>query len=548
MIDILRGGVAVVVLISFAIFIHELGHYMFAKLFGVAVETFSIGFGKKIWKVKRGQTEYCISAIPLGGYVKMVGTMSKEMEEIISGEKPATPEQEADAELAAAELSAPAPVSLGASVVREVDALRSKPYWQKILVFSAGCINNFLTAVCVLFLMDWIGHHEPAPTLPIVESVEHVDVSRAGLQPGDRVLSVNGRPTKEYIDILVAYQKAVKSDKKPAYVGAVVERAGTTITTEIPSEPPVEHQLPEGKVIELNGKKVGTSKSIIRAVDYLLSVGKKEPVSVVVHTKSGENISTSAPLLALAGEDWLQLSLQPHQPAYVVQPIPNLPAEKAGIRVGDEIVSVANVPVTSAVRATREIRKHLGETVPVEVKRGSAKSGYSTVTLQVDVRPHPENPKLGQIGIAFGPGPFTDFVKRPFGEAFIGGFTGAYNFGVRYIIGIGDLLQSSFQTVRENVGGPIAIGTMAYKAANEGWMYYLTLFISFNVILAITNLLPLPILDGGHILFSTIEAIIRRPLPAKFMLVIYNTFTFLIIGLALAITFNDVIMNWWRLR
>jgi regulator of sigma E protease len=117
---------------------------------------------------------------------------------------------------------------------------------------------------------------------------------------------------------------------------------------------------------------------------------------------------------------------------------------------------------------------------------------------------------------------------------------------VRYYQGLKKILGSSFSTIRESVSGPIGIAQQAYSAASHDFLYFIFMFAVFNIILAVTNLLPLPVLDGGHILFSTIEAIIRRPLPARFMLLVYNVFTFLIIGLALLITFNDVIMNWWR--
>jgi regulator of sigma E protease len=550
MIEILRGGFAVAFLLSFAIFIHELGHFFFAKLFGVKVETFSIGFGKKIFRVKRGDTDYCISAIPLGGYVKMVGMHSEEMDKILTGEKPASAAEEADAELAAAELDAPAPASLGRSVIEEVDALRSKPYWQKFLVFSAGCINNFLTALCVFFLMNWIGYYWEEPTPAVIDAIENVEPQKAGVQAGDRVVAINGKPVEDYDDLLIEYDAA--ADKQPGHgsISAQVigEQPGsTTRTVVIPMVPPTDPALPSGTIVSVNNTPVKSADAAAVAVKKLLQLEKNDPIPVTVRTASGD-VTTTVPPIAAAGKSWPLLSWAPRQPAYVLQPIPNLPAEKAGMKVGDEIVNVAGVPVRSAVASTHEIRKHLGETIPIEVLRGKKHDSRERVTLKVEVRPHPDNPKLGQIGIAYGAGPHTHFIKYPVGHSFKRAWTQGIGILITYVHGVGDLLKSSFQSLRENVGGPIAIGTQAYKAANEGWPYFFWLFATFNIILAFTNLLPLPILDGGHILFSTIEAIIRRPLPAKFMLVIYNVFTFLIIGLALVITFNDVVMNWWRLR
>jgi RIP metalloprotease RseP len=429
-----------------------------------------------------------------------------------------------------------------------VDALRSKAYWQKFLVFSAGCINNFLTAVCVFFFMDFIGHHWAQPTPPVVEIVENVDLAGSGVQAGDKVVKIGKHSVEDFNELQSRWMDATKNEPVPKFIKLDVERAGTTQTVEVPTEPPVGTQLPAGQIVQINDVKVSNEKAVTKAIANLLTLAKLDPIQVVVRTRDNQEITTTVPVLAAVGKDWPLFAWQPRQPAFVAQPLPNLPAEKAGARVGDEIVSVAGVPVSSAVRATREIRKHLGETIPIEVKRGTEKKGFETVKLDVEVRPHPDNPKLGQIGIAFGAGPPTQFIKKPFGEAFRGAFQKAGLFVLLYVDGIQDLLKSSFQTLRESVGGPIAIGTQAYKAANEGWPYFFWLFATFNIILAVTNLLPLPVFDGGHILFSTIEAIIRRPLPAKFMLFVYQTFTFLIIGLALVITFNDVVMNWWRLR
>ena len=551
MIEILRGGLAVVFLLSFAIFIHELGHFFFAKLFGVRVDTFSIGFGKKIFKFTRGETEYCISAIPLGGYVKMVGMHSEELDQILTGEKPATAAEEADAELAAAELDAPAPLSLGHSVIEEVNALRSKPYWQKFLVFSAGCINNFLTAIAVFFLMNWIGFFWEAPTSAVIDSVDHVIAAKAGVQPGDRIVSINGKSVDDFEDVLSRYVKVSEKQTTASFVTAEVigdSAEATTRTVQIPLQPPTEVTLPEGRIVKVNGTDVKSDDAAARLAKNLLSLEKTEPIAIVVHTPGGEDVTTTAPPIVAAGKSWPLLAWSPRQPPYVLQPIPNLPAEKAGIRTGDEIVSVAGVPVKSASAATHEIRRHIGETIPLTIFRSPKSAAATTLTLNIEVRPHPDNPKLGQIGIAFGAGPHTHFVKEPPGRAIRLAWNQATGILTMYIRVLPEILKSSFQSIRENVAGPIAIGTQAYKAANEGWPYFFWLFATFNIILAFTNLLPLPILDGGHILFSTIEAIIRRPLPAKFMLVIYNTFTFLIIGLALVITFNDVVMNWWRLR
>lgn len=203
----LQGIIGVVVAFSVAIFVHELGHFMFAKLFGVKVETFSVGFGKKLLSWRRGDTEYCVSAIPFGGYVKMVGTLSKEMEEVLEGKQPASAEEIDKTVAAAQELSAPAPVALAETIQDEIDALRNKAYWQKILVFSAGCINNVLTAILIFFLMAWIGYNRPAPEPAVVGGINYIDPATSPLRVGDRVLTVNDEPIKDHVEFVNWFAK-----------------------------------------------------------------------------------------------------------------------------------------------------------------------------------------------------------------------------------------------------------------------------------------------------------------------------------------------------
>jgi len=548
MIDILQAIFAIAFLFSFAIFIHELGHFMFAKLFGVKVETFSIGFGKKLLKYRRGETEYCLSAIPFGGYVKMVGIYSKDMEKIIEGDKAATPEERGEATLAAAELAAPAPMSLGQGIVNEVDALRSKAWWQKFLVFSAGCINNFLTAAVVFFLMYWIGHYVPEPIPVVIEDVRGVDTSAVPLQKGDQIVSLEGKPVRGLNDLEKVYLEVVDNKRPGEKLQLEVVRAETTLTLELPVDPPTTTPLPDGRIVKVGDTKVRSPKDVQKYAAARALRDQDLTLGIVVESPEGGQTETTVSAVALLGKEWPLLGVFDfHNPAFIALPLPNLPAEKAGIRFGDELLAVDGQRVYSSAHATRIIRKNVGKTVPFEIRRGDDKKGYETLTLNVEVRPDPENPERGQVGIAFGAGPLRKWSQQPFGTALKNGFVDTYQLATSYLVNIKNLLfESRFQTIRENVGGPIAIGTQAVKTMQLGWSQYFWFFAAFNVILAVTNLLPLPVFDGGHIMFATIEAIIRRPLPAKFMLFVYNAFTLLIIGLAILIVFNDVLMNFWR--
>lgn len=551
--------IAIVFTFSFAIFIHELGHFMFAKLFGVYVETFSIGFGKKLLKRTWGETEYAISAIPFGGYVKLRGMHSKEMEAIIAEEgakKGSAPT--ADAKIATGSIGQPplpesdnprdiveaeTPLSMSESVVEEMNALRNKAWWQKVLLFAAGCINNFLTAVAVFFVMTWIGYHEADLGKPKVEKVEYTTSEAiGGLQPGDTITKIASEIPENCYVFIDKFEKLAK--KGVETVPVEVQRDGQPVQLNLPIWAGGTPLKKGEKIVAVNGQKVSSfedsSRIVARNIDTTSNV-------VVTKVFDGQSRDETVPILSAIGYHWPEIALAWVLPPYIEVVLPNLPAERAQFRSGDTIVSVNANPVKSAAQATRLIRASLGKPSTIEVDR-NVNETTQRIALQILVREDPEHPGRGQIGVIFG-GPPTILHKKPMADAFTEAFFRGYRTVTGYVEGLGDILfHSTFTTVRENVGGPIAIMAQIYQAAQRGVVAFFQLFAIFNILLAVTNLLPLPVFDGGHILFASIEAIIRRPLPAKILLQIYNVFIFLIIGLFAVITFNDVIMNIWRLK
>jgi regulator of sigma E protease len=542
----LQGIIGVVLAFSVAIFVHELGHFMFAKLFGVKVDTFSLGFGKKLLVWRRGETEYCISAIPFGGYVKMVGTLSKEMEDVLEGKQAATPEELDKTVTAAEELSAPAPVGLAEGIQDEVNALRNKAYWQKFLVFSAGCINNVLTAILIYFLMAWIGYYAPAPAEAVVGRLDFVSQTASPLKPNDRVVSVGGEKVDDYIDFVNWFGKKEKASEFKGPVPVELVRGGTTITEEIPLIPPVEPALPAGEIKKVAGEAVDSPEDARDRALALLDKDATGPVEMVLALAGGGTTTVKTSPIAAVGPWWPALSVIPNAPARIELLLPNLPAEKSGLEIGDLIVSIEGQPVTSSQEATSILRSMPGKVAKVVVQRETRKKDQpTTMPINLEVRANPDNPAIGQIGVMFS-AQRTELIKKPFVEALTSAFKQAWNMVKAYGNALKKILGSSFQTIRENLSGPVGISVQFFKMAQSGWTNFLITFAMFNIVLALTNLLPLPVLDGGHILFATIESITGRPLPAKVMVGIYNVFTIVIIGLALLITFNDLIMNSWR--
>ena len=554
--ETIRGIVAIIFTFSVAIFVHELGHFLFAKFFRVGVETFSIGFGRKIWKRKWGETEYAISILPFGGYVKLSGMHSKEMEAYLAEDDDAK-----DGETPSAEALPPTgePISTGMtdtagviprresmseSVVEEMSALRAKPWPQKFLIFSAGCINNFLTAVLVYFMLAWVGHYRAAAPPALIDRLSDLPPGmEVPLKGGDKVLAINGMAVRDYGDMLDKFEAAATTSP---LVAVTVERGGAQVPIELPAHlDPALTAQPDVKIVKVGDADVKDRKDLYRAVGKLLDENTTYVV-VTVADLSGQTSTREAAPIAALGTLWLAAAAEPHLIPYVALPLPNLPADKAGMMMYDTVTAVDGQPVKTVGVATDLIRNAAGRTIPITVMRSDKKSGEKEVTLQVGVRDDPEHPGRGQIGVSWGTPP-TELYKLAAVPAARAAVVKASRLVVRYLDAVGNLLfRSSFQTIRESLGGPIAIAQQTYSAAQKGPVWFFELFALFNIILAVTNLLPLPVLDGGHILFATIESVIRRPLPAKIMVRVYNVFIFMLIGLALLVTFNDVVMNAWR--
>ncbi|MGB9692449.1 MAG: site-2 protease family protein [Candidatus Sumerlaeaceae bacterium] len=525
--EFLRGILGIIVLFSVAIFVHEFGHFFFAKLFGVGVETFSIGFGRKLWRRRWGETEYCLSAIPFGGYVKLRGVLSPDVEAML-GEK--------------GDDSAGKPAaSLSNSVLEEMQALRRKPYWQKLLIFSAGCINNLLTAVVVFFLMALIGYKAPSPIPAHIEKIDPAVADSVELRANDRVVAVSDKSIKSYVDFLNEFSRYAGAYKAKA-VPVTLERDATTQSLLVRAWLIPNFSPDEDRLVAVDGRRVRSVTDAANIAERALGVRQAIPVKIA----RGEEVrELDVHPIAAAGYHWPALACEPRSAPFIGMVLPNLPADKAGLQPGDMIVAIDDQPIATRLQATEYIRKSLNKEIKVTVERPTKEHRKERITVAVPVRPDPEKPTRGQIGIVFSQ-PLTEKFQLPPHKALVHAFTRTWVIATGYVYTIGDILRSNFQTVRENVGGPVAISRFGYDAAKRGWKWFFDFFAMFNIILAVTNLLPLPVFDGGHILFATIEAIIRRPLPAWFLARIYQTFIILLIALAVAVTFNDIVMNSWR--
>lgn len=412
------------------IFVHELGHFLVARWYGVKVLTFSLGFGPKLVKFTRGDTEYCVSAIPLGGYVKLAG---ETVEDKPSGDP---------------------------------TEFLSKSKWVRFQVYLAGPVMNIALALVLTTLILTQGADEPIyRTAPPVIGVVAADSpgARAGLQPGDRVIRVNDTA----VDTWDAFDMAVMT-KANREITLVVERAGGYV--DVPVTPAAEGRFEIGS----------------------LGVG---PV------------------------------LRPQ----VIEVTPGLPAEAAGLRERDVMLAVNGERGLSREGIISRIQKNGGTPMTFTVERDGA-------VLDIAITPEP----LGEVTVI--------------GARIVGGETRRIEPGLidaaRMSVEqnwesstlIGRTLAGLFtrETPVNQLMGPVAIAEMSGQTAQLGWIALLSLMSMISLNLGILNLMPIPVLDGGHIAILAMEGLARRDFSVKVKERILFAGFALILMLMVTVIFNDV--------
>lgn len=416
--------VSFVVVIGLLILIHEAGHFVIARLTGVGVERFSIGFGPVLLRWRGRDTEYCLSAIPMGGYVKMMGEES--------------------------------PLEGGGAA--EYDAAKAfalKPLWARFLIVFAGPGMNFVLAAAILVvLLMAVGSPVSPPVLGHV--VVDGPAAQAGLRTGDRVVAVDGKPVSNW-----------EEDLAPAISGA------------------------DGRPLTL---------SVRRGEATLTAV-------VAPHRK------TVRDLLGDEREVW-NIGAGPMAIPQVTTVTPGSPAERGGFKAGDTVLAVAGKRVYTPTELTEEIQKRPGQTFAVTVERDGR-----PVTLTVTASRERERDlagkevEVGKVGIGIESKTTEMYVRSGPLQAIGQGVAWTWNMTSVTAIGLWKLV--SRQISWSNIGGPVQIATEAGRQARHGpaALAIFTAFISVN--LGVLNILPIPMLDGGHLFFFAIEAVLGRPLSLR---------------------------------
>ena len=432
MTDTLRMLVAGGIVLGVLVLLHEWGHFVVAKWCGVRVDVFSIGFGPRLWGVKRGDTDYRVSALPLGGYVRMAGDN---------------------------------PVEERTGAAYE---FLSRPRWQRCLIAIAGPIMNILLTFVVFMGVFWLVgiptpdyFRQPAEVI----AVPH-DAPQTGVQTGDRIVRVNGVNTPTWRAVFAQAENAKPGDS----LSVVVERDGT------------EHPL------------------------------------ALAFTPQA------------ASDD---LFGYPAMKAVLDEVLPGTPADKAGLRPGDVVASIDGQPVVTWPQFVDAVHNSDGREIHFDVLRdGSDMPLAVTPARTMD----PDGKMVWQVGVL--PGTQDYYERENFFASAKNSAQSTVN-GVRQIGNVLGGLASGKVSVRD-LQGVIGIARESGRAAKRGPVDLLFLAAVISLNLGLLNLLPIPILDGGHVLMLAIEGAMRRDLSIAFKERFVQVGLVFLLGLFAFVMYSDI--------
>ncbi|HEX2092856.1 MAG TPA: RIP metalloprotease RseP [Longimicrobiaceae bacterium] len=445
--------VAFLIVISVLILVHEFGHFFAAKSVNIQVPRFSLGLGPRVAGFHVGETEFVLSAIPLGGYVKMAGMEDDEAAEALEGGAAAADEPPVDPE-------------------RTFDA---KPLWARAWVISAGVIMNMIFAFLVFVGLGLAyGEAKNANTRVYVAGAETLTGPGAELRqvpPGARVAAVGQTPVESWDEIEEALADA-----------------------------------PAGPV--------------------LLRLADAPPVTL--HLPAAEE--ERARILAL---------LQPFYEPVIPGVVQGRPAARAGIRAGDRVISAAGKPVRTWQEFEATIRAHPGKPLPVVLERGGQRISVTVVPeAERELNEEMKRVPVGKIGVQ---PPQPEVIRRSIGpaEAVTRAASQTWESAEQIVVVLGRLVTGA-ESMR-SLGGPLAIGQLSGETARLGPGAFLSFMALFSINLAVFNLLPIPILDGGHLLFILIEAVRGRPLSLEQRIRLSHVGMIFVVGLMVWAITNDLL-------
>lgn len=528
-VNFLVGMGSFIILLGIMIFIHELGHFIAAKMSGVYVVRFSLGFGTRIFGIRRGETDYCVSAIPFGGYVKMVGQedMPKTEEEARLAE-PDLPDVPAD---------------------RRFD---TQSTMVKLAISFAGPLMNVVFAIPLLWVTLMLGIPVPLSSSDtrIGSVLEGSPAEQAGIKPGQRILSINGSPITKWeelqLTIFTSENRELDLEVEDisgsiTHVTAVPTREeGATrptlgidpfftqmVSAVAPGMAADRAGILEGDIVLAYDDNPSDNENLLKLIDTI-NESAGHPVRLVLLR---EGVVTDATVVPDEVSIIPGLNFEGNRVIYINE-------EKAGgetlkLQPGDSVTAIDGAPVQPGAGGeyvTEAIYDRSGESVGLTIERSS---GFlkrpETLMLTVPLE------KTGRIGVGFAMAKMQKFGPR---EAFVRGMDEFLKY-VRLAVVTPYYLVAGRLSVKE-ITGPVGIAVMTDQYRRLGFSYYLTLMALITVHLGIINLLPIPVLDGGMIVITLIEAVRRKPIEERYLIWVQWAGLFLIVLLVLVATSNDI--------
>ncbi|MCK6593735.1 MAG: RIP metalloprotease RseP [Bacteriovoracaceae bacterium] len=503
------------------VFFHELGHFFFARLFGVRVEVFSLGFGPKLFKYKKGDTEYALSLIPLGGYVKMFGDDPFNQDAV--------------------------------PVDQRKFSFTHQSKWARFWIVMGGPLANFILAFVLFFVLLFNG--EKIPEIKLGQ-VDHQSVLyQQGFRAGDVILKINGNDVYNPTDLMIDAKTsvsivAVKRDSKIEELK--VNLVGDKFFEEVVKHPPF---LRKPYLVDQKGNKYvlsaekGKANLLVSFEELLSFSGTKEFYlyqlqkdfdtaldDAKVDLTSEKIISLQEKDLKGVVEDLEKLNLKPLD--LMVRSVNmSSAADKAGIKAGDVLVQLEGNRVSSFEDFRTTLQTIKKDSVEVTIwSQGVDKK----VTITPDITPI-EDKKLKLIGVYS----HVELTKPNFVQTESKGIVGSTIIGLertwdsvkKTLDGFVKLItnQASFK----QIGGPLTIGKVAHDSLTTSLSYFFQLMALISVNLGVVNLFPIPVLDGGHIMFIGLEIINRGPLSRRKMEIAQQVGLSILLMLMIGALFND---------
>ncbi len=452
---LLQTIVAFIVVLGVLVVVHELGHYWVARWCGVKVLRFSVGMGKVVWSRRFGpdQTEWALSALPLGGYVKMLDAREQDLSQL-------------------------SPEDLKREFTRQ-------SVWRRIAIVAAGPLANFVLAIFIFAGLYSYGIPEPTPRLRAVP--ENTAAFQAGLRGGELITSVNGEPVQIWSDLRWKIaQHAV--EKEP--VRLEISRAESASSA---SSPAVQH---DAVVLRLESL---TAEDLEK--DFLAMLGIE--------------LARPAPVLGKI--------------------LPDGPAERAGLQSGDLIEQVNGARISDGLALVELIRASAGKSLAIS---GMHRNGQKFTITVVPESHEKDGARFGRIQAEVPLAPEMIVASSSPLQAISKAIGKTWDTSVLTLKMMGKMIVGEVSW--KNITGPITIADYAGQTARIGLISYLSFIAFISISLGIMNLLPIPVLDGGHLLYYSLEVLTGRPVSERFGELAQRAGLGILMTLMIVAMFNDI--------